>query len=215
MIFFAGLVVFLLLQTAEAGIGNSSESSFCTETNECLLFELVCQNEDYEVRHYDSLKWVSTNASSYFVDLSFMNSFRRLFKYLTGSNEDGANLDMTAPVVIKLNKKASFWQPHVYTMSFLLPSKYQKNPPKPTDDKVYFNHMSEMKVYVTSYGGWMLSSVAKRQAERLADLLDDAGAKYNHEYSYIVGYDSVMKLFNRHNEVWYEVEGEPVCPADN
>lgn len=42
---------------------------------------------------------------------------------------------MTAPVVVKVSGKA-FWEPGVYTMSFLLPAEYQKNPPYPTDDKV-------------------------------------------------------------------------------
>ncbi|KAK6311391.1 hypothetical protein J4Q44_G00170550 [Coregonus suidteri] len=68
LVYFAGLVGLLLILTAEARIGNSSESSFCTESRECLLYDLVCKNDDYEVRHYDSVKWVSTDEECYFMD---------------------------------------------------------------------------------------------------------------------------------------------------
>lgn len=47
----------------------------------------------------------------------------------------GQNIQMTAPVVVKVSDKR-FWEKGVYTMSFLLPAEYQTDPPKPTDDKV-------------------------------------------------------------------------------
>ncbi|KAG9331593.1 hypothetical protein JZ751_018662, partial [Albula glossodonta] len=46
----AGLLVMLLMAAAEASVGSSNSSSFCTETEECLLFEPVCKTEEYEVR---------------------------------------------------------------------------------------------------------------------------------------------------------------------
>jgi len=48
----------------------------------------------------------------------------------------GANINMTAPVIIKVNASATMWQSSVYVLSFLLPSEYQANPPKPTDPSV-------------------------------------------------------------------------------
>lgn len=45
-------------------------------------------------------------------------------------------MEMTAPVIVKVPAVKSFWGMGVYRMSFLLPAEYQKNPPKPTDDKV-------------------------------------------------------------------------------
>lgn len=43
---------------------------------------------------------------------------------------------MTAPVIIKVNDSASMWQSTNYVLSFLLPSSFQANPPKPTDSSV-------------------------------------------------------------------------------
>ncbi|XP_041722674.1 heme-binding protein 2-like isoform X1 [Coregonus clupeaformis] len=135
-VYLAGLVGLLLILTAEARVGNSSESSFCTETKECLLYDLVCKNDDYEVRHYDSVKWVSTDEEAYLMDKAIVTSFMRLFKYITGSNEAGVNIDMTVPVIVKIEETKRMSQSSVYTLSFVLPSAHQMTPPQPTDDKI-------------------------------------------------------------------------------
>ncbi|KAM9540025.1 heme-binding protein 2-like [Salvelinus alpinus] len=215
MVYFPGLVGLLLILTAEARIGNSSESSFCTESRECLLYDLVCQNDDYEVRHYDSVKWVSTDEECYFMDKAMYTAFQRLFKYITGSNKAGVNIDMTTPVTVKIEEKKRLWQSSVFTLNFLLPSDYQMTPPQPTDDSVYFTETPDMKVYVRSYGGWMMSLTSSVNSMLLKRQLDKVQATYNKDYHYAVGYDSPMKILNRHNEVWYMVEGEPVCPTSS
>uniref|UniRef100_A0A4W6EWA4 Heme-binding protein soul5 n=1 Tax=Lates calcarifer TaxID=8187 RepID=A0A4W6EWA4_LATCA len=130
MICLSGLVGFLLVLTTEARVGNSSELKFCSETEQCLLFDLICKTEEYEVRHYDSVKWVSTNETSFFMEFAAMKAFRRLYEYITGANDQGKKIEMTAPVLVKMPDK-NFWQMGVYTMSFLLPAEYQINPPKP------------------------------------------------------------------------------------
>ncbi|XP_057201577.1 heme-binding protein 2 [Triplophysa rosa] len=213
MICLTGVIVLLLVLTVEGRIGDSkSENSFCTETKECLLYDLVCEGDGYEVRHYDSAKWVTAEAESYFMEIAISRAFRKLFKYITGENEAGAKIDMTAPVLIKSKEDKSMLESSVYVLSFLLPSDYQANPPKPTDLSVYFTDTPDMKVYVKSYGGWMVSVKAKMQSKQLKTSLDNVQASYESDYHYDVGYNSPMKLLNRHNEVWYIVKGEPVCP---
>lgn len=36
-------------------LSDSSESSFCTETKECLLYDSVCKGDDYEVNHFHKI----------------------------------------------------------------------------------------------------------------------------------------------------------------
>lgn len=48
----------------------------------------------------------------------------------------GAKINMTAPVLIKTKEDASLLESSVYVLSFLLPSDYQDNPPKPTNPSV-------------------------------------------------------------------------------
>nr|XP_046270703.1 heme-binding protein 2 [Scatophagus argus] len=208
MMCLSGLVGFLLVLTTEARVGPSSQLKFCSETEQCLLFDLICETDQYEVRHYDSAKWVTTQQTSFFMEFAAMHAFRRLYTYITENK-----IEMTAPVLIKMPEDQKFWEMGVYTMSFLLPAEHQVNPPKPTDEKVQIHEMPAMKVYVQSYGGWMTSTADKNQASSLSSALDSVGAKYNKLYHYAAGYNSPMTLFNRHNEVWYVAEDEPECPS--
>ncbi|XP_070837479.1 heme-binding protein 2 [Chaetodon trifascialis] len=214
MIYLSGLVGFLLVLTAEARIGNSSQAKFCFETEQCLMFDQICENDEYEVRRYRSVNWVTTEETSLFMEMAAMRAFKRLYKYITGANENEKKIEMTAPVLMKMQEgNRRFWESGVYTMSFLLPAEYQKNPPKPTDDEVYIQKTPDMKVYVRSYGGWMTGLADKNQAYSLASALDLVGAKYKKDFHYAAGYNSPMTLFNRHNEVWYVVEGDPECAS--
>ncbi|TRY90276.1 hypothetical protein DNTS_005128 [Danionella cerebrum] len=205
-----GAIVVLFAATVTGRIG---EHSFCSETKECLLFDVVCAGSDYEVRHYDAAKWVTTEVESMFRDVAVTRAFRKLFKYITGENEAGAKIEMTAPVITKVKEGSNMWDTSVYVLSFLLPSDFQAQPPKPTDPSVYLTELPDMNVYVKSFGGWMISMVATRQTQSLKTALDKAQATYETDYHYEVGYNSPMKILNRHNEVWYIVKGQPVCPT--
>lgn len=92
---------------------NSSTLNFCFETEECLLFDLICDTGKYEVRenfftrqmpekkpctnvfyfyvsqvrHYESVKWVTTEEETYFLDFAAISAFRRLFNYIKGTND--------------------------------------------------------------------------------------------------------------------------------
>ncbi|KAK2817358.1 hypothetical protein Q5P01_025549 [Channa striata] len=205
------LAILALVVSSEASVGPSTNTSFCTESNECLLYELVCKTDEYEVRHYSPTRWVSTDAEAYFMGVGAAMAFRRLFQYISGANEGGVQMEMTAPILVKIPEETKMWEPAIYVLSFPLSEAYQENPPAPVNDKLYFTEMPEMDVYVRSYGGWMLSVTSRLHAHLLIKELERVQAPYNHSYHYGVGYDSPLKLLNRHNEVWYVAEGEPVC----
>lgn len=57
------------------------------------------------------------------------------------------------------------------------------------DLQVYFTDMPDMKVYVKSYGGWMISAVAKLKSQQLKTSLDNVQASYETDYHYNVGYN--------------------------
>ncbi|KAK5856135.1 hypothetical protein PBY51_007753 [Eleginops maclovinus] len=218
MICLSGLVGFLLMLTAEARVGNSSELHFCSETDQCLLFDLICKTEEYEVRHYGSVKAVSAEHSSYFMEIATFKLFRKLFDYISGDNEYGVKIEMTAPVIIKISEgKSSFpifnMKKYTYTMSFLLPTEHQENPPTPNDGKVFIGDMPAMTMYVRSFKGLMTSFFYTKVADSLSSDLDSEGAKYEKDHHYAVGYNSPKKMFDSYNEVWYVVQGDPVCSS--
>ncbi|XP_037619547.1 heme-binding protein 2 [Sebastes umbrosus] len=211
MIFLSVWALLAFVVSAEGSVGPSTNTSFCTESKECLEYQLVCKTDEYEVRHYSPTRWVSTDAEAYFMGVGAAMAFRRLFQYITGANDQGIQMDMTAPVLVKIPEETKMWEPAIYSLNFPLPAAYQEKPPAPTNDKLYFTEMPEMDVYVRSYGGWMLSVTSRLHAHLLTKELGRVGASYNHSYHYGVGYDSPLKLLNRHNEVWYVAEGQPVC----
>ncbi|KAK1886228.1 Heme-binding protein 2 [Dissostichus eleginoides] len=187
MAFVSVFAVLTLAVAAEGNVGPSSNRSFCTESKECLEYQLVY-------------------AEAYFMGVGAAMAFRRLFQFITGANVGGVQMEMTAPVLVKIPEDTRMWEPAVYTLSFPLPAAYQEEPPVPTNDK-----MPEMDVYVRGYGGWMLSVTSRLHAHLLTKELGRVGASYNRSYHYGVGYDSPLKLLNRHNEVWYVSEGDVVC----
>uniref|UniRef100_A0A8C2JJF9 Heme-binding protein soul5, like n=1 Tax=Cyprinus carpio TaxID=7962 RepID=A0A8C2JJF9_CYPCA len=174
---------------------SNSSSSFCSESRECLQFDLICRTDEYEVRRS--------------LDVHFLLTLRHasITIYL--------EFEMTAPLLVEVPEEVRMWEPAIYTLSFLLPSAYQERPPTPTNDKLYFSDMPDMDVYVRSYGGWMLSITSRLHAHLLSRALLRAHAHFNHTHHYAVGYDSPLKLLNRHNEVWYLVEGDPVCGQEH
>ncbi|XP_057187485.1 heme-binding protein 2 [Triplophysa rosa] len=212
MILVSCVTVLMLFGLTDSSVGPSnSSSSYCTESRECLQFDLICKTDQYEVRRYSSTRWVSTDAEAYFLGVGAAMAFRRLYHYISGENEEGVMFEMTAPVLVKVPEETKMWEPAIYTLSFLLPSAYQEKPPTPTNDKLYFSDMPDMDVYVRVYGGWMLSIISRLHAHLLTKALLKADAHFNHTHHYAVGYDSPLKLLNRHNEVWFVVEGDPVC----
>ncbi len=87
-------------------------------------YEIIKANEVYEVRKYSdrlAIETLSTNQNS---------GFRKLFNYISGSNQKKEEIKMTAPVTqVKKNGKM--------TMQFYLPSKFNKgNVPNPTNSDV-------------------------------------------------------------------------------
>ncbi|XP_062388841.1 heme-binding protein 2-like [Sardina pilchardus] len=214
MVYVAGIIVLAFALAVEAKVGDSSLSSFCSESDECLLYNLTCKGVGYEVRRYEATKWASVEVESVFMEMAISKAFWKLFRYIMGSNEAGIKIDMAAPVIIKGPDSRSMWQSSGFTINFLLPSTYQLNQapvPKPIDSAVSIIETPDMQVYVKSYGGWMSFISSRMQSRALRSAMDAAGASYVRGYHYDVGYNSPMKMTNRHNEVWYAVEGEPVC----
>lgn len=48
----------------------------------------------------------------------------------------GLQMEMTAPVLVRLPEETKMWEPAIYMLNFLLPAAYQEKAPVPTNDKV-------------------------------------------------------------------------------
>jgi len=107
------------------------------ETN----YEVVKQNKVYEIRKYSdrlAIETITSNQGS---------SFRKLFNYISGNNENKKEISMTAPVT-QIEKKGSM------TMQFYLPSKFNKdNIPNPSNSDVKILNIKGGYYAVIKYSG--------------------------------------------------------------
>ena len=87
-------------------------------------YEVVKKNQIYEIRKYSDRSAIETEISNQ------GSSFRKLFNYISGSNENNEEIKMTTPVT-QVEKKGSM------TMQFYLPSRFNKdNTPNPSNSDV-------------------------------------------------------------------------------
>ena len=87
-------------------------------------YEVVKQNKVYEIRKYSDRLAIETITSNQ------VSSFRKLFKYISGHNENKKEISMTTPVT-EIEKEGSM------TMQFYLPSKFNEdNTPSPFNSDV-------------------------------------------------------------------------------
>jgi len=175
---------------------------FCNRLG-CPKYKVIESHPDYELREYDMSKWVSTNAKEISWKQASYTLFMRLFNYIGGNNVKGEKVAMTAPVLMRIIPGQGPACEDDYTMSFFVdPS--AGNPPQPKDSKVSITPFKKQRVYVRSFGGYAMWTFTPwaTQARKLAAAIGDS-SKYHTEQYYTAGYDSPMRLFNRHNEIWF------------
>jgi len=86
-------------------------------------YEVVKENQKYEIRKYSDRLVIETNSIK-------GNGFRKLFNYISGNNEKNQEIKMTVPVTQEI-KNGNM------TMQFYLPSKFNKdNAPKPSNSEI-------------------------------------------------------------------------------
>ena len=86
-------------------------------------YEVVKENQKYEIRKYPDRLVIETNSIE-------GNGFRKLFNYISGNNEKNQEIKMTVPVTQEI-KNGNM------TMQFYLPSKFNKdNTPKPSNSEI-------------------------------------------------------------------------------
>ena len=104
-------------------------------------YEMVKQNKVYEIRKYSdrlAIETITSNQGS---------SFRKLFNYISGDNENKEEISMTTPVT-QIEKKGSM------TMQFYLPSKFNKDDiPSPSNSDVKILNIKGGYYAVIKYSG--------------------------------------------------------------
>ena len=105
-------------------------------------YKVVKKNENYEIRKYSDRLAIETEISNQ------GSSFRKLFNYISGNNEDNEEIKMTIPVTQMVEKKGNM------TMQFYLPLRFnKKNIPSPSNPDVKILNIKGGYYAVIIYSG--------------------------------------------------------------
>ena len=104
-------------------------------------YEVTKKNEIYEIRKYSDRLAIEAEISNQ------GSSFRKLFKYISGDNENNEEIKMTTPVT-QIEKKGNM------TMQFYLPSRFNKsNIPNPSNSDIKILNIKGGHYAVIIYSG--------------------------------------------------------------
>lgn len=106
-------------------------------------YQVLRKNGAFEIRSYPSMVVVSTSMTKRGED----NSFMRLFRYISGSNEDGQKIAMTTPVLMAEEGDER-------QMSFVIPKEIANNgAPKAMGEAVEIETMAAGKFAAFRFAG--------------------------------------------------------------
>ena len=162
--------------------------------NEEAKYEVIDENEVYEIRKYSDRLAVETSRAG--ID----SNFRKLFNYISGRNDTQEKIAMTTPVT-QVEKNGSI------TMQFYLPSKFNSgNVPNPSKEDVRIVNIEGGYYAVVRYSGRASDRNFIKHKEILEKELK------NNNISIIsppirATYDSPFTLpMNRRNEAMFKIE---------
>jgi DNA gyrase inhibitor GyrI len=123
-------------------------------------YTVVRSDGKFELRDYPALTVVETPMSADSRD-GDDGSFRRLFRFITGSNDAKQKIAMTTPVLMSGDGTNA-------TMAFVLPAKLKTaEVPKPSDGPVTVRELAAGRFAVLRYSG---ARTPAKEAESLAQL---------------------------------------------
>ena len=109
--------------------------------NEEAQYDIVHKTDIYEIRHY------SNRLVAQVINKGDNNTFRKLFNYISGANNNSEKIKMTVPVTQAIEDNELF-------MQFYLPSKYNKETtPIPTSSEIEVVTIEEGHFAVIKYSG--------------------------------------------------------------
>ena len=105
-------------------------------------YRVVKSEGAFEIRNYPESSLVTTTMQQRGADDSFM----RLFRFISGKNDQQEKISMTVPVIMTAAESG--------TMSFVVPKKFSlKGIPKPTDPSIRITTMPEGNYAVYRFSG--------------------------------------------------------------
>ena len=162
--------------------------------NEEAPYDVVHKNDIYEVRYYSDRLVVQVMSKDN------NNSFRKLFRYISGANKKSTKISMTVPVTQTTEDNVTY-------MQFYLPSKFSKETaPSPSNPEVKISTIKEGFFAVIRYSGRASDANFDKHSKILEKKLNEDNVSIN-GLPIKATYDSPFTLpLLRRNEAMFNVE---------
>jgi len=198
------LCLFLVMIAINGNESVWNKPRFCHKL-ECPPFSIRLDQAlpGIELRTYQSPLMVSSIKTGYRTYSAAVDAaFHDLFQYINGKNSKEEKIDMTAPVLTKVTKDA-------FVVSFFLPYRFQQNSiivPSALDGSgIALSRLDSKTFAVEVFSGYASYVVNQIAYEKLIRKLDAAKVNHVKDEYFVAVYDSPMRFFQRHNEIWVEV----------
>jgi len=170
-------------------------------------YRIIAVNEIYEIRDYDDRLAVQTIQKN-----GQNDAFRKLFKYISGSNISSTKIEMTTPVTqsIKIDMTTPVtqkFQDGEMIMKFFLPRKFQlKTAPQPLSEDLSVVIVKGGKYAVIKYSGRSTYKNFERHSKVLLEaLLSDNIKAVGHPIKATFN-GPLTPFFMRRNEAMIRIE---------
>lgn len=145
-------------------------------------FSLVDRDGPFEIRDYTAITLAETVVKEEFEEAGNA-AFRPLFRYISGSNQEGQKIAMTAPVLQHTDADGSI------RVGFIAPATYSlQTVPRPDNKNIQMREIPPQRMAVMRYSGrWTEKNFREHERQLLAWMkarkLESAGpvvyARYN------------------------------------
>jgi hypothetical protein len=154
-------------------------------------YQVVEQIDNAEIRFYPSAAMVKIST-----DQNRNNNFGKLFRYITGNNQENEEIAMTTPVYMSDQNK---------TMEFVLPKKYLTEDLPIPNDKDLEAYISNPRYFAAiRYSGYSNPNKILKHRNELKSILENNGLEIISDF-YVLSYDAPTKFYNRRNEILFEI----------
>ncbi len=172
---------------------------------------------DVEIRAYPEEIWATTVAEDQ------NDAFTPLFRYISGDNDKGEKIEMTAPVVTPTpqpagtgstkGEKIEMTAPVVSMntekgqfMAFIMPERFDiNNTPKPSSSRVKIELVEPRKLATIRFSGYVTQENYKKNLEQLNKTLENRGISTMGEPLLMQYNDPWTPPFSRRNEIAVQV----------
>ncbi len=178
-------------------------TSLCSCAIEKPEYELLAKEGAFELRKYPEIKIVSAPME----DMEGRDqSFRKLFRYISGDNAGKQKIAMTSPVFMDMGEDVTS-KKSAGRMSFMVPAKVtEKGAPAPDEESLEISEIGEGTFAVIRFKGWNKAPQRDAASIALEKVVQDRKLKPIGNF-FFAFYDPpwTPEMF-RTNEVWQRVE---------